>query len=252
MDARWKHPFTCIVAGPTLCGKSTFVTRLLLHAAAMIDPPPENITWCYGEWQETYATTDLTHVRFKEGLPTEAMFDSTKRNLIVIDDLMTETDKRVTTLFTKNSHHRNTSVLYLVQNLFSNNKEHRTISLNTQYMVVFKNPRDTTSMSVPHGYLLIDLKQDTSEDMRLRSTCTYGRYKKIEHANRLFIRTMSALVKRNILCVQAMNRSKSAKLRRAIIANADADLLCALAECAYNMLKKYIPLTALQRRHLNK
>ena len=195
MNAQWKHPFTCIVAGPTLCGKSTFVMRLLRHAAAMIDPPPENITWCYGEWQEAYATTDLTHVRFKEWLPTEAMFDSTKRNLIVIDDFMTETDKRVTTLFTKKSHHRNTSVLYLVQNLFSNNKEHRTISLNTHYMVVFKNPRDATSIShlarqmysgrtkfaldafkdatsIPHGYLLIDLKQDTSEDMRLR-TCIF-------------------------------------------------------------------------------
>ena len=71
MDARWKHPFTCIVAGPTGCGKSTFVTRMLRHAAAMIDPPPEKITWCYGEWQEAYATTDLSHVRFEEGLPTD-------------------------------------------------------------------------------------------------------------------------------------------------------------------------------------
>ena len=40
MDARWKHPFTCIVAGPTGCGKRTFVTRMLRQAAAMIDPPP--------------------------------------------------------------------------------------------------------------------------------------------------------------------------------------------------------------------
>ena len=122
MDARWKHPFTCIVAGPTGCGKSTFVTRLLRHATAMIDRPPEKITWFYGEWQEAYATTDLTHVRFEEGLPTESMFESTTRNLIVIDDLMTETDERVTTLFTKKSHHRNTSVLYLVQNLFPKKK----------------------------------------------------------------------------------------------------------------------------------
>ena len=192
MDARWKHPFTCIVAGPTGCGKSTFVTRMLRHAAAMIDPPPEKITWCYGEWQEAYATTDLVHVRFEEGLPTAAMFDSTTRNLIVIDDLMAETDERVTTLFTKKSHHRNTSVLYLVQNLFPKNKESRTISLNSQYMVVFKNPRDASQMahlarqmypgrvkfvqealkdatSVPYGYLLVDLKQDTPEDMRLRT-----------------------------------------------------------------------------------
>ena len=101
MDARWKHPFTCFVAGPTGCGKSTFVTRLLHHATAMIDPPPEKITWCYGEWQEAYATTDLTHVRFEEGLPSESMFESTTRNLIVIDDLVAETDVRVTTLFTK-------------------------------------------------------------------------------------------------------------------------------------------------------
>ena len=193
MDARWKHPFTCIVAGPTGCGKSTFVTRMLRHAAAMIDPPPEHITWCYGEWQEAYATTNLGHVRFEEGLPTAAMFDPTTRNLIVIDDLMAETDERVTTLFTKKSHHRNTSVLYLVQNLFPKNKESRTISLNSQYMVVFKNPRDASQMAtlarqmypgrgkfvqeafkdataVPYGYLLVDLKQDTPEDMRLRTT----------------------------------------------------------------------------------
>ena len=103
MDARWKHPFTCIVAGPTGCGKSTFVTRMLRHAAAMIDPPPEQITSCYGEWQEAYATMDLVDVRFEEGLPSASMFDSSTRNLIVIDDLMAETDERVTTLFTKKS-----------------------------------------------------------------------------------------------------------------------------------------------------
>ena len=88
MDVRWKHPFTCIVAGPTGCGKSTFVTRMLHNAATMIDTPPERITWCYGEWQEAYATMDLVDVRFEEGLPSASMLDSTTRNLIIIDDLM--------------------------------------------------------------------------------------------------------------------------------------------------------------------
>ena len=74
---------------------------MLRHASAMIDPPPEKITWCYGEWQEAYATMDFVDVRLEEGLPTAAMFESTTRNLIVIDDLMAETDERVTTLFTK-------------------------------------------------------------------------------------------------------------------------------------------------------
>ena len=61
---------------------------------------------------------------------------------------------------------------------------------------------------------------------------------------------MSDLVKKHILCIHAQNRYKSTKLRRAIIAK--ANLLCALAECAYNILKKNIPLFDLQRRRLSK
>ena len=48
MDPRWKHPFTCIVARPTGCGKTTFVTRLLRNYSTMIDPSPERVTWYYG------------------------------------------------------------------------------------------------------------------------------------------------------------------------------------------------------------
>ena len=84
------------------------------------------------------------------------------------------------------------------------------------------------------------------------STCTCRRYKRTECVDRLFIRTMSDLVKRHIVCIHALNRYKSTKLRRAIIANAGADLLCALAECAYNILKKNIPLSDLHRRSLSK
>ena len=35
MDPRWKHPFTCIVAGPTGCGKTTCVARLLRNASTL-------------------------------------------------------------------------------------------------------------------------------------------------------------------------------------------------------------------------
>ena len=191
MDPRWKHPFTCIVAGPTGCGKTTFVARLLRNAPSMINPAPGHVTWYYGEWQSAYENLDIPNVRLEQGLP--STFDTGKRNVVVLDDLMTETNGCVTDLFTKKSHHSNTSVIYLVQNLFQKYKESRTISLNAQYMVVFKNPRDASQVthlakhmypsrvkfvqeafkdatSVPHGYLLVDLKQDTPEDMRLRTT----------------------------------------------------------------------------------
>ena len=111
----------------------------------MIDPVPERVTWYYGEWQSAYENLDIPNLHLQEGLPTS--FDAGKRNVVVLDDLMAETDGRVTDLFTKKSHHSNTSVIYLVQNLFSRNKESRTISLNTQYMVEFKNPRDASQIT---------------------------------------------------------------------------------------------------------
>jgi hypothetical protein len=44
--------------------------------------------------------------------------------------IMDETDQRVASLFTKKSHHRNISVMYIVQNLFHRGKHHTAISLN--------------------------------------------------------------------------------------------------------------------------
>ena len=112
---------------------------------SMINPAPEHVTWYYGEWQSAYENLDIPNVRLEQGLPT--VFDTGKRNVVVLDDLMAETDGRVTDLFTKKSHHSNTSVIYLVQNLFPKHKESRTISLNAQYMVVFKNPRDASQVT---------------------------------------------------------------------------------------------------------
>ncbi len=150
----------------------------------MID---EQVTWYYGQWQSAYENLDIPKLRLEEGLPKS--FVTGKRN-----DIMAETGGRVTQLFTKKSHHSNTSVIYLVQNLFQKHKESRTISLNAQYMVVFKNPGDASQVThlanqmypgrvnfvqeafkdvtnVPYGYLLVDLKQDTPEELRL---CSYN------------------------------------------------------------------------------
>ena len=99
MDPRWKYPFTCIVAGPTGCGKTTVVARLLRNASTMIEPSPERVIWYYGEWQSAYENLDIPNLHLEEGLPTS--FDASKRNIVVLDDLMAETDERVTNLFTK-------------------------------------------------------------------------------------------------------------------------------------------------------
>ena len=55
-------------------------------------------------------------------------------------------DKRVLDLFTKDSHHRNITVLYLTQDLFPPGKFSKTINRNAHYIVAFKNPRDQTGI----------------------------------------------------------------------------------------------------------
>ncbi len=96
IDPRLKHPFTCLVAGPTGCGKTTFVKELIEKAQMLIDPPPQRIVWCYGEWQSGYQKIEA---EFVEGLYTE--FDPNMHNLVVIDDMMGESEKQIAELFTR-------------------------------------------------------------------------------------------------------------------------------------------------------
>ena len=292
MDPRWQHPFTCIVAGPTGCGKTTFVARLLRNASEMIDPPPEHVTWYYGEWQAAYKNLDIPNMRMEEGLP-QSFDNDGKRGLVVLDDLMAETDERVTNLFTKKSHHSNTSVIYLVQNLFSKNKESRTISLNSQYMIVLKNPRDVTQMttlakqmypgrvkfvqeafadatSTPYGYLLIDLKQNTPDDMCLRTSIlpddAHQWYRRCLHCverceatinlcrqcQSIAIENMSGRMKKQAVCLQMLIKTKNTKLRKAILEHADPELIRVLCECAHNILRGNVQMTPQEKERLRK
>ena len=57
-------------------------------------------------------------------------------------------DKRISDLLKKGSHHRNLSVIYIVENIFHEGRESRNISLNAHYIVLFKSPQDKQQISV--------------------------------------------------------------------------------------------------------
>ena len=153
MDPRWKHPFPVIIAGPMCCGKSQFVKRLLEAGEDMIDGAPENIIWCCGMYQPANdeMLRTIPNITFVEGVPCdlETLSNPSIRNLIVIYDLMHElsNDQRMTNLFTKGCHHRNLSVIFIVQNIFHCGKELRDMSLNSHYLVAFKSPRDSSQVN---------------------------------------------------------------------------------------------------------
>ena len=199
-DPTWQHPFTSIVAGPTGCGKTQFVIKFVKSIADMVYPTPTKIIYSYAEWQPLYQHLPPS-VTLVEGLPDIPSY-SPDPLLIVIDDQMDQVDGEITRLFTKGSHHRNISVIYIVQNLFDSNKEHRTISLNAHYLVIFKNPRDASQVShlakqmypgeaeyvkeafalatrEPYGYMIADLKQTTPQIVRLRGRIFPGEQQEV-------------------------------------------------------------------------
>ena len=126
IDPRFMHPFTAIIAGPSSSGKSMFCMRLISNARECIAPPSECIVYCYSVYQPLF--DQYPNVEFVEGLPDLNMFDGVKRTLLIIDDLMHETNETVSKLFTRVSHHKNVSVVYLTQNLFNKQTQQNNLS----------------------------------------------------------------------------------------------------------------------------
>jgi len=171
--------------------------RIILNVDEMIEPPPHKIVWYYAEYQPQLEK-ELGHmVHFREGVPDLDEFDGVVPTLIILDDLMAQTGSETAKLFTQVSHHRNLSVWLLMQNFFHRGKNTRNTSLNAQYTIFFKNPRDklqiknlarqamdTDSPAMveafkaatqnPHGYLLVDMKQETPEHYRMRTNIFPG------------------------------------------------------------------------------
>ena len=188
-DFTLKEGSSMVVSGPTMSGKSTFVHALLSNKQ-IFNKPPERVYWFYGQVTDDLKDKDYI---LKEGLP-ETFANIPPNSIIVLDDLMQEAKDHpgVTNLFTKLVHHKNLFVINITQNFFLKTNETRTRRLNSQYMVLFKNPSDATQIAVigrqmypqcptflshvysevtkqPHGYVFIDLRQETDDEMRIRS-----------------------------------------------------------------------------------
>lgn len=193
---RFRTPTSLLIAGPSGCGKTVFTTLLLLENEELFDKDPKPIHYCYGSWQKGFEGLKKEGVKFHEGIPESESLPKwfPEGGVLVLDDLMDEggNDKRVLDLFTKDSHHRGITVLYLCQDLFPNGKFAKTISRNAHYIVAFKNPRDQLGLrnlllqsfptrwqdvmetfrkvtERPFGYMLLDLHPASRDDQRILS-----------------------------------------------------------------------------------
>uniref|UniRef100_A0ABD2W625 AAA+ ATPase domain-containing protein n=1 Tax=Trichogramma kaykai TaxID=54128 RepID=A0ABD2W625_9HYME len=194
MSMPWIHPWTSILSGPTGCGKTFFVKKFLNNLTRMSDTRFERVILYYSEWQPTYRELGNS-LEFREGLPQTSDFaDDPRPKLVIIDDLMRQSSSSgaLCDLFTKNSHHNNLSVIFITQNIFHQGRGQRDVSLNSHYIVLFRNVRDRAQIchlarqvypedprflqeaysdatSRAYEYLLLDLKQTTTDNCRLRT-----------------------------------------------------------------------------------
>ena len=188
-----KTPASILIAGPSGCGKSQLCFKIVQHLEQVFDRPPLRLIICHACDQNLYdeiRNKSPIPVQMVKGIPPD--LTPPPRSLVIVDDLQEHCDV-IAKWFTKYSHHLDCSILYLTQNLFLKNPHHRTCSLNAHILVVFKSPRDKSAIfhlarqvmpsnpkfllsayekatQIPHGYLVLNLKQDTPDVLRYRDS----------------------------------------------------------------------------------
>jgi hypothetical protein len=202
-DMRFDKGSTHLLVGPSACGKTVRVCRIVANKDAMFvgGKDIKNVVFCYAVWQDIYQDMKDRGVitKFVNKMPnveefTELVADHKDKggSIIILDDFMQEICHDLVSIVTVHSRHYNTSTFILFQSLFPSNRLARQISLNVKYIHVHKNPRDLFQFQVlarqlsPKDYkwlidvyhtvtkeqytsLLIDMTQQRREPLRIRS-----------------------------------------------------------------------------------
>jgi len=190
-----KSPYNMLISGQTGCGKTQFVFELLKNLEELHETTFERIVYAYNMQQSIY--TDMLNVKanieFTKGMPENLNLDG-RPSLLILDDMMCDLahNKNAARMFTT-LRHENLSIIFLVQNLYFRSPQATTITRNCHYLVLFPNLRDSSLIATigrqifpdkknfiyesfklataePYGYLFLDLKTDTPEYLRVRSS----------------------------------------------------------------------------------
>ena len=194
----FKHPCTCSISGPSGSRKTFLTVKILNSLDWIFSPTPTTVIYYYSQWQSTYNDIFPKPI-FINGLPGQETIESIKQpTLFVIDDAMSKLDQAISDIFLMYSHHKNLSVILLLQNYYNKNRHLRDINTNTNYVIFMKNPRNKLAVShlaresfpnnyhyvmesfndatkEPHGYLLFNFNQEADDDVRLYTNIVPGK-----------------------------------------------------------------------------
>lgn len=144
------HPATIIIAGGTGSGKTVLTKSLLGHSDSVFVDLTKNpkVLWCYGIDQKNLRDSiPGIRIGYHEGMIDQDTLDSSKPDIIVIDDMMNEksNDTFVHNLFTKISHHNRVTVIYITQNMYE--KGQCKMKRNAHYLFMMRNPSDKSQIT---------------------------------------------------------------------------------------------------------
>ena len=153
-------PSRMLVAGPTLCGKSTFALNIIKFREQVYDKPFERIIYALPEDSVHLHQDFLNNLRqiydpieIIEGFPniTDLHLKEDKSSkLLIIDDMMQSAfgSQAILDLITKDSHHCNCSLLVTSQNFFWPTKYGRTFVRNCSEKNIFFDKTDANQLSI--------------------------------------------------------------------------------------------------------
>lgn len=151
MEGIFEFRNSCKISGPSLCGKTVALTKLLTNKKFFYPRPPMRIMWVTGSdaVDEELVNLLMKHYpdsQFFYGKPDCASLRQTVRqyDVWVFDDLAGELadDREFSMFFTKTTHHMGCFTFYLTQNPFDNGREAVTRTRNCAYQIFFKNNAD--------------------------------------------------------------------------------------------------------------
>jgi hypothetical protein len=180
------HPTSVLLFAPSSGGKTETVLRIIENKERYFDKKIDEVLYFYTLWNNRFAS--VKGVKFICGHANNIPDDG-KSRILVSDDSMTDKAavQRLVSIYTMESHHKNTSVFFLAQDLFFS-RSMRTVSLNTKVFMLFANLRDGRSVETlfsqmsfdstflkniykeatrkKYGFLCVDLDKNTSPLLR--------------------------------------------------------------------------------------
>ena len=126
----FKHPTQMLVGGPTKSGKTTLCLRLLREREKMFSHQFRDIYWFYKmENSIRHAKKEFPEINYVEGNVSNKFVDGLdvdSDKLLICDDMQDMVSNNKTldglmNIFTRDSHHKNLTVIFLVQDLFLKN-----------------------------------------------------------------------------------------------------------------------------------